>query len=77
MATHSNILARKSHGKKNMAGYSPWGPQGAAHGSVTKQQWQPILIPLEKRGENKTQLSKLRILVERKMQPTPIAFFSL
>ena len=77
MATHSNILARKSHGKKNMAGYSPWGPQGAGHGSVTKQQWQPILIPLAKRGENKTQLSKLRILVERKMQPTSIAFFSL
>ena len=25
MATHSNILAGKSHGQKILAGYSPWG----------------------------------------------------
>ena len=25
MATHSSILARKSHGQRNLAGYSPWG----------------------------------------------------
>ena len=25
MTTHSSILARKSHGQKSMAGYSPWG----------------------------------------------------
>ena len=24
-ATHSSILAGKSHGQKNLAGYSPWG----------------------------------------------------
>ena len=25
MATHSSILAWKSHGQRNLAGYSPWG----------------------------------------------------
>ena len=25
MATHSNILAWKFHGKKSLGGYSPWG----------------------------------------------------
>ena len=25
MATHSSILARKSHGRRNLAGYRPWG----------------------------------------------------
>ena len=25
MTTHSSILARKSHGQRNLAGYSPWG----------------------------------------------------
>ena len=25
MATHSSILAEKSHGQRNLAGYSPWG----------------------------------------------------
>jgi len=25
MATHSRILAGKSHGKRSLAGYSPWG----------------------------------------------------
>ena len=25
MATHSNILAWKSHGQRNLVGYSPWG----------------------------------------------------
>ena len=25
MATHSSILARKSHGQWGMSGYSPWG----------------------------------------------------
>ena len=25
MATHSNILAWKSHGQRSLAGYSPWG----------------------------------------------------
>ena len=25
MATHSSILAGKSHGQRNLAGYSPWG----------------------------------------------------
>ena len=25
MATHSSILAGKSHGQRNLVGYSPWG----------------------------------------------------
>ena len=25
MATHSSILARKTHGERSLAGYSPWG----------------------------------------------------
>ena len=25
MATHSGILAGKSHGERSLAGYSPWG----------------------------------------------------
>ena len=25
MATHSTIIAGKSHGQRNLAGYSPWG----------------------------------------------------
>ena len=25
MATHSNILAWRSHGQRSLAGYSPWG----------------------------------------------------
>ena len=25
MATHSSILAEKSHGQRNLTGYSPWG----------------------------------------------------
>ena len=27
MATHSSIFARKSHGQRSVAGYSPWGPK--------------------------------------------------
>ena len=27
MATHSSILAGKSHGQRSLAGYSPWGHQ--------------------------------------------------
>ena len=27
MATHSSILAGKSHGQRRLAGYSPWGSQ--------------------------------------------------
>ena len=27
MATHSSILARKCHGQRSLAGYSPWSPK--------------------------------------------------
>ena len=33
MATHSRILAWKSHGQRSLAGFSPWGPKEL----VTKQ----------------------------------------
>ena len=36
MATHSSVLARKSHGRSILVGYSPWG--GKESDLVTKQQ---------------------------------------
>ena len=47
MASHSSILAEKIP--------CPWGPKRVGHDLVTKQQRQPILIPLEKRGGKKKQ----------------------
>jgi len=41
MATHSSILAWKSHGHRSLAGYSLRGHKRARHDLVTKQQ--PIL----------------------------------
>ena len=38
MATHSSVLAGKSHGQKSLAGYSPWGLKGVGHDLATKQQ---------------------------------------
>ena len=35
MATHSSILAGKSHGQRRPAGYCPWGRKGVRHDSVT------------------------------------------
>ena len=31
MATHSSILAGKSHGQRSLAGYSPWGRKTVRH----------------------------------------------
>ena len=38
MATHSSILAWKSHGQRSLAGYSPWGHKRVRHNLVTEQQ---------------------------------------
>ena len=38
MATHSSILAGKSHGQRSLVGYQPWGHKE----SVTKQQKQNL-----------------------------------
>ena len=38
MATHSSILAGKSHGQRSLAGYSPWSRKRVGHSLVTKQQ---------------------------------------
>ena len=38
MATHSSILAGKSHGQWSLVGYSPWGCKKVGHDLVTKQQ---------------------------------------
>ena len=70
MASHSSILAEEIP--------CPWGPKSVGRDLVTKQQRQPILIPLEKRGgKKKQQLSNLCIIVEIKMQPTSTALSSL
>ena len=37
MATHSNILAWKSHGQRSLVGYSPWGHKRVEHDLMTKQ----------------------------------------
>ena len=36
--TATSILAVKSHGLRNLAGYSPWGCKRVRHNLVTKQQ---------------------------------------
>ena len=37
MAIHSSILGRKkSHGQRNLVGYSPWGHKRVGHELVTK-----------------------------------------
>ena len=32
------FLPGKSHGQRNLVGYSPWGHKGIGHGLVTKEQ---------------------------------------
>ena len=44
MATHSSILAGKSHGQKSLAGYSPWGHKRVGHDLVTKTTNNLLLI---------------------------------
>ena len=41
MATHSSILAWKSHGQRSQVGYSPWGHKRVKHDLATKQEQQP------------------------------------
>ena len=36
MATHSVILAGKSHGQRSLVGYSPWGGRRVRHDLVTE-----------------------------------------
>ena len=38
MATHSTILAGKSHGRRSLVGYSPWCHKRVGHSLGTKQQ---------------------------------------
>ena len=38
MATHSSILAWKTHGQRSLLGYSPWGHKRVGHDLATKQQ---------------------------------------
>ena len=45
MATHSSILAGKSHGQKSLAGYSSWGCKRVRHDLVTKEQIVKSLTP--------------------------------
>ena len=38
MATHSSILAGKSHGQRNLVSYDPWVCKRIGHDLATKQQ---------------------------------------
>ena len=38
LATHSSILAGKSHGQRRLAVHSPWGPKRVRQDLATKQQ---------------------------------------
>ena len=38
MASHSSILAGKSHGWRRLVGYGPWGSRRVGHNLATKQQ---------------------------------------
>ena len=38
MATHSSMLAGKSHRQRNLAGCTPWGRKRVRHDLATKQQ---------------------------------------
>ena len=38
MATHSSILAWRSHGQRSLAAYGPWGRKRVGHGLATKHQ---------------------------------------
>ena len=37
LATHSSLLAGKSHGQRSLADYSPWGRKRVGHDLATKQ----------------------------------------
>ena len=37
LATHSSLLAGKSHGQRSLADYSPWGHKRVGHDLATKQ----------------------------------------
>ena len=39
MATHSSVLALKSHGQRSLGGYSPWGFKMVRHDLATEKQW--------------------------------------
>ena len=36
MATHSSVFARRIHGQRSLAGYSPWGHKASDHDCGTK-----------------------------------------
>ena len=44
MATHSSILAGKSHGQRSLVGYSPWGHRRAGHDLASKQQQSEVRV---------------------------------
>jgi len=47
MATHSSIIAWKSHGQRSLVGYSPWGHKRVGHDLVTKQQQSRNSVPFK------------------------------
>ena len=47
MATHSSILAGKSHPQRSLAGYSPWIHKRVGHNLATKQQQQTTTFKIK------------------------------
>ena len=58
MATHSNILAGKSHGQRSLEGYSPWGHNRLGHDLETKQQQSEDYNIVTKREKRRRWLSQ-------------------
>ena len=46
MATHSSILAGKSHGQRSLAGYSPWGHRESNTTECLSNNWAVLGIIL-------------------------------
>ena len=58
MATHSSILAGKSHGRRSLVGYSPWGHKES---DMTEQ-----LIHLTKGLQLKTKKANCSLFISRR-----------
>ena len=76
MATHSSILAWKSHGQRSLAGYSPWRckeldrPEWLTHTQEHKRTWRVGQKPQPQRTLLINQEKKLIAWKWEEMQPT-------
>ena len=60
MATHSSILAWKSHGQRSLVGNSPWGHKRVGHDLATKQQLYLNDSPAQKHHNNLMAVENVR-----------------